>query len=242
MIIERILYINLDRRMDRNEWFRQEMEAAEVPMDIIERIPGKDWQDYPNSESIINAMHADRFAPYMTPKRWRDRPYLRGHFCYVWSNCICLRQIIESRKTTLVMCDDVAFDIKWDELSKRLHSIPDDINICQLEWFHHNKSCNPVVPYPADPRWSYGIHSLGDKAIIYNKQSATRMLALVQGCIEELNSIEGMIVRHFNNRFAFHPTDPFDIIRWAPHSLKGVSDIDPRENPHMLQQEEGIDA
>ena len=231
MTIDRILYINLKRRTDRHRWFQRNMKNAGVPMEIVKRIPGKDWQDYSDCEHILEAMRADGFAPFNTPEKWKRENQHRGHFCYVWSYCIVLREIIESNETTLVLHDDTALCIPWDELLERLASLPEELYLCQLDWFYHDKWQNSVDIYSADPRWAHGIRSMGETAIIYKKWGAKRMLALAQGCIEELNSIEGIVVRHFNNRYVFHSTTS-NIIQQFPRAHTH-SDIDPRQNPYM---------
>ena len=44
-MIEQILYINLDRRPDRNNWFLAQMDDAGVPMEIVKVFPAHDWID-----------------------------------------------------------------------------------------------------------------------------------------------------------------------------------------------------
>ena len=42
-MIDKILYVNLNRRPDRNEWFLDNMENAGVPMEIVKVFPARDW-------------------------------------------------------------------------------------------------------------------------------------------------------------------------------------------------------
>ena len=42
-MIDKILYVNLNRRPDRNEWFLKNMENAGAPMEIVKVFPAHDW-------------------------------------------------------------------------------------------------------------------------------------------------------------------------------------------------------
>ena len=42
-MIDEILYINLNRRPDRNEWFLDNMENAGVPDGDVKVFPAHDW-------------------------------------------------------------------------------------------------------------------------------------------------------------------------------------------------------
>ena len=44
-MIDKILYVNLNRRPDRNEWFLENMENAGVPMESVKVFLAHDWID-----------------------------------------------------------------------------------------------------------------------------------------------------------------------------------------------------
>ena len=119
-MIQEILYLNLDRRPDRNEWFLTHMEKAGVPMEIVKRIPAKDWKDYESvSDTLIQMKNEDGFAQHLFESKpeWLDT-YLdssyQGITAYIWTMSKALKRIIESKKYTLVMHDDCSVRL-WDD-------------------------------------------------------------------------------------------------------------------------------
>ena len=129
-MIQEILYLNLDRRPDRNEWFLTHMEKAGVPMEIVKRIPAKDWKDYESvSDTLIQMKNEDGLAQHLFESKpeWLDT-YLdssyRGITAYIWTMSKALKRIIESKKYTLVMHDDCSVRL-WDDLIFALNYVKD---------------------------------------------------------------------------------------------------------------------
>jgi len=218
MLIEQIFYLNLDRRPDRNAWFLENMEAAGVPMEIVERVPGKDWQDYDSVTEMLEQMYKeDGFAQHL--RQSSDNPRHSedwiGYTAYVWTVSTALKRIIDSKKLTLVLHDDCSLK-SWLDLESDLKRILKNANRTQDNKLFHTIQLsydlhasilrNAVIPY--DHIWNYGIQAFREDAIIYNYFSACRMLALVQGTHECLHAMESMLLEHFNNRYSFHPNDP----------------------------------
>ena len=172
-LINKILYINLDRRPDRNAWFLSNMEAAGVPMKLVERIPAKDWQDYPNVQAQLEAMKADGFGLNIDPTHPTIyHPKNRGSYACMWSQCTALRKSVDT-DFVLVIQDDVSLNIMWDELLNATKSVVDIVHglwTIQLESTgfspdeHH--TLRPIISQ--DSRWRSGIGSIGEKAVIYH--------------------------------------------------------------------------
>ena len=232
-MIDKILYTNLNRRPDRNEWFLDNMENAGVPMDIVKVFPAHDWKDYGSVSEIIRAMQSDGFSPEIT--RGLPPSNRFASIGNIWSHCCCLRQIINSGDHVLVMQDDVRFDIPYDELISMLKVVWQTVkgfHIIQLEWVEvvgewavqTNLRPNLCYPFEKDYRWSHGIHGLGDKAIIYSPAGALAMLGLLQNCVGLPVAQELAAYYHFNNHRSVHTSMPIhhpeSIIKWADDNIR----------------------
>ena len=220
MLIEQIFYLNLDRRPDRNAWFLENMEAAGVPMELVERIPAKDWREYGSVTETLERMYQeDGFAQHLIGEQSSDNPrdseYWIGYTAYVWTVSTALKRIIDSKKLTLILHDDCSLK-SWLDLESDLKRILKDgnktqdgelLHAIQLSYdLHPSIPRNAVSPY--DHIWNYGIQAFREDAIIYNYFSACRMLALIQDTHECLHSMESMLLEHFNSFKSFHPNDP----------------------------------
>ena len=217
-MIEQILYLNLDRRPDRNEWFLENMEAAGVPMGLVERIPAKDWQDYDSVKEILIQMNKeDGFAQHLFRKP-SDDPRMadswRGITAYVWTMSKVLRRIIDDKLFTLVLHDDCSL-ISWSNLISDLQHVVKSPSLTrddklllaiQLSYDLHAPILRNAV-LPCDHIWNYGIQGFREDAIVYSHFAACRMLALVQGTHECLHTTQAMLLEHFNNRHSFHPNE-----------------------------------
>lgn len=238
-MIDQILYVNLDRRSDRNEWFLNEIKKTKVPMDIVERVPAKDWQDYPDNVSLLKAMQADGYAlniPDEAATMGR-----RGFYAWQWTQCACLRRVVRENRTTLLMQDDAVLNMEWSELQAHLAVLPENNNFLkiwaiQLYWYeppYHRPNVN--IPYEGGDRngwlWNYGIRGVGNKAIIWTPPGANRILAMMQGGFEQLYETEGSIYENLNCYKTFHPKRWEGIIKLMS---SGTSDIQPDKNPKMI--------
>ena len=227
-MIEQILYVNLDRRPDRDAWFLENLENAGVPMERVERVPATDWRDYPDMTTLLKAIQADGFGLNVTELE----PQRKGDYAFIFTEYRCLRRIISDQKWTLLMQDDVAL-IGWDDLQESLSMIdphPHRTHIIQLEWRLHDRP-NCCVPYAKGGCiWSHGIRGTGDKAVIYSFIGADKMLSLSQGGMG-LHGVEGLLKDNFNSYPSFHPNEPQNFIKYYPHH---DSDILPDFNPGMM--------
>ena len=237
-MIEKIMYVNLDRRPDRKEWFLSNMKSVGVPMEIVERVPATDWRDYPDCLSILRAMQAEGFA--LNVQDSHAEAWQRGAYGLHFTLCRCLRRIIDERTRTLIMHDDVALNMEWDELLEKLSVLPDhEFYSCvvQLDWSYHRRA-NVCAPYEKGSdenwTWSYGIRGIGELAVIYSRFGADRVLAGLQGGME-MYPVESLLPDSCNNYRSFHPNKPQDFIR---HAEGFGSDLDSRRVPDMLKAAE----
>ena len=238
-MIERVLYINLDRRVDRRDWFLAEAEKAKIPMDIVGRIGGKDWRNYPNCAELLRAIQADGFARTVDPSR--AHPRLQGTWACSWAYCIALQQIIESDKTTLLIQDDMGITAAWDDFVKQFEVLTDvkDLWAIQLEWVDVPDS-RPNICVPFDSEWMYGIRGLSDRAVVYTYWGAIRMLGIMQGCKDLIIPPEEILYWHFNNYQTFHPLVVEHYVKHSPH--RTPSDVNPTMNVDMLLEDRGRDG
>ena len=228
MQIEQIYYINLDRRPDRKAYFLTNMESAGVPMELVKRMPAKDWRDYDSVKDTLNQMYReDGFAPWLVDKRafWhedRRSDECRGETAYAWTMCKILKNICQNGKNTLVMHDDVSLH-SWSDLTSCLDTIHLDgvIHAVQLNYtLSAVISRNPVVPY--NHIWNFGIQTFQEQAVLYSFWGASRMLALTQGTHEHLFMVESTLLNHFNNRHTFHTVDSARFIKRMPRNPREI--------------------
>lgn len=222
-MIDKIIYINLDRSLDRKAWFLENMEAAGVPMGIVERFPAKDWQDYDSVKDTIRQMNkASGFAPHILTSEHRctkddEVSMLRGVAAYVWTVSDVLKSIIDSDTTTLVLHDDTAI-ISWDNLISSfdgllpwLDSYHKPLHAIQFIYGKTNWLPNPVMPF--NEIWNHGIAIPHEGAVAFSFHGASRMLALMQYNSEHLMNMEKLLYEHFNNYNTFHPRDGIQFMK-----------------------------
>ena len=229
MLIEQILYMNLDRRPDRNAWFLENMETAGVPMEIVERIPAKNWRDYDSAEDIIKAVQKDGFGLNI------DLSYIQtpmGDLGVIWSSAIALRQIVEDDKITLLIHDDFCLT-DWGELADKTACFF-NMNMLQIVNLQYVERDNEYITIYLDKRynddWFYGAAG-GEGHLVFSPEGARRMLALVQG-LDRLTPVEAMAYEHFNNLTNFHSAHYDRLIQHSPH--QAVSDVAAGNNERIL--------
>ena len=231
-MVERILYINLDRSTSRNEAWLSGMEAAGVPMEIVERVPGKDWQDHSGIPEQLKAMQADGFGANAVA--WRLLDHQRGVLGCLWSMCICLRKIIDFNEPTLLLHDDIILNMPWSEFVASLHH-PLQVHrllLVQLQWdMDMARLLYSAETLISDPRWCYGIGGPSERATVFTEWGARRAFALAQGCLESLIEVEEVIFNHFNNYQTVHPVNPDDFIKYI--KADRPSEVNRSENSDM---------
>ena len=233
-MIEKILYANLDRRPDRNAWFVENMELAGVPMDIVERIPAKDWKDYNSVKDTVKAMQKDGLGlnfslPHIRPVvfHWK----LRAFTAQFWTMAGILKRIINDKKNTLVLHDDFCVR-EWEDLVNSLRCFDNyvpmrgGLHLIKLEW---GVSIASNFPTPSvsryNERWNCGVFGLSEGAIIYMPSGARRMFALQQGLFDgHPESLEDLAITHFNNNNSFTAQEQGRFVIYAECGLH--SDIE----------------
>ena len=230
-MIEQILYMNLDRRPDRKEWFLKEAESAGIPMEIIERVPSKDWKDYIDCEALLEAMQADGFA--LGVGKSDAKPMLQGTWACSWTYCVCLKKIIASRKKTLLIQDDMIINMSFKDFLKHLEcfSSLQDLWAIQLDSVDVPE-LRPNIGIPYNQDWMYGIRGCSDRAVIYTHWGAMRMLGLIQGCPRHIVPPELALYYHFNNYNTFYPLVTEKFVKHSPH--RKPSDVNPTQNSKMI--------
>ena len=215
MTIKKIIYVNLERRSDRNACYLKEMEAAGVPLDLIERFPAKDWKDYDSVEhTIVQMQKEDGFGQWVLDGAYKEpndfvEKENRGLAAYIWSFCKVWKRIIDDaaigdRDYVLVMHDDASLKC-WDSLNRALQTISFRPQLMQLFYIHCDPIPRNLVGYH-NAIWNTGIMTFGEHALIVDKGSSSRMLALMQGCHRRLLPVETALLEHYNNhRSVVHP-------------------------------------
>ena len=161
MKIDRIIYINLDRRPDRNEWWLDSMERAGVPMEIVERHKARDWQDYPSYGALIDDIRKSELLGPIYPHELKPKNV--GVAALAYSFAECFEKIVNRGETTLLMHDDCRLHKSWNYLCNSLASIPVHAHLVQLEWQppDGDRRINKCYPFEKDLRWRHGIAGAG---------------------------------------------------------------------------------
>jgi len=232
-MIERILYVNLDRRPDRNTWFLEHMEQAGVPMEIVESVPGKDWQDYDSVTEMLEQMYKeDGFGLRVPPKK--ECLSSLGLMAYIWSMCLALKQIIDSEKITLLMPDDSTI-ISWENLVSSLATLEISdkrlLQVINLEYAILSDYRPVFEDYlnPYNNIWCYGAGGC-ETGVIYTPVGADCMLSLLQGQHTMIHDLGTILLEHFNNFRSFSPAPNIQFIDFFPLSHVGhFGDVSTKE-------------
>ena len=233
-MIRNIIYLNLDRRADRKNWFLEHMESAGVPMEIVTRVNAKDWQDYDSNEDTVKRMREDGFGLNYQAVDYRMQPLHRGEYAYIWGMSQCLLQAANNGGLTLIMHDDATLR-SWKQLNDSLdlilihhwktRKLGNRTHLIQLSYnILVGKTRNATIPH--DNIWNYGIQAHREDAIIYSPSGASRMLALIQGTHHGLYCPENILVEHFNNYHSFHPCDPRYFTHTLPNNIRDIKTDD----------------
>lgn len=172
-MIEKIMYVNLERRWDRREWIENEFSQKGVPSDIIHRFVARDHRDFADFESICQAINEDGF---------QSPPY-RGVYQTTafagcnWSQLRVLREIANGSAVTCVFEDDWCFRYPWDEILNYLAFLtPYRPDIVQLAGTSRAEVLKDLPKTPHEvPGWykdGVGRHW----GVIYTPKGAERML------------------------------------------------------------------
>lgn len=123
--LDRIYYINLDRRPDRNQHFLRQCEKAHVNMDLIERFRAVDGTTLQTTPEIETMFQNSNF------KNKKNCKKLMGNQL---SHYRILQDMIRKNyKYILILQDDVVFKNNFNHyLQKVLNSLPSDAEIVNV--------------------------------------------------------------------------------------------------------------
>lgn len=123
--LDRIYYINLERRKDRKAHFFQQCQKAGIPMELVEKFTAIDGKTFePTSEQ--NQMFRDC--------KYKNSPFCKNIMANQWSHYCILKDMIEKGyESILILQDDVIFKKNFTiELDHVLDAIPQDAEIINI--------------------------------------------------------------------------------------------------------------
>jgi GR25 family glycosyltransferase involved in LPS biosynthesis len=140
--IDKIYFINLDRRPDRKEHFLNECTNVDIPMEKVERYKALDGSTYQFSKE-----EADLFKNVY----YKGKPYEKGVMGNQLSHYYILRDMIKNKYDyIMILQDDVIFKknfIKYvDDLMENVPVNTEIINI----GFHKHAMHSHFVPWPIE--------------------------------------------------------------------------------------------
>ncbi len=123
--IDKVFYINLERRPDRNKHFIQSCNNVKLPIDKIERFNAFDGKVYKPSLSELKMFISCDF---------KNRPFTNNIICNQLSHYYLLRKIIDNNYNYALICqDDVYFRNNFiDYIDKLMGCLPPDAEIINI--------------------------------------------------------------------------------------------------------------
>lgn len=123
--LDRIYYINLDRRTDRDAHFREQCRAAGFDTRIVERfvgIDGKSFTPTPEEEAMFAGC------------KYKDSPFIKNLMGNQLSHYYILLDMMEKgHENIMILQDDVVFRSQFQRhLGDVLRSVPGDAEIINL--------------------------------------------------------------------------------------------------------------
>ena len=178
-----VWYINLARRMDRNESMLKSLEEFEVPKHVIRRLEGKDRDIYASHKALANAAVADGFRCFESEK---TRHLI--HWGATWAHLSALREVANQSDAVMVIEDDKRLEVKYDEFLTWLDEIP-DFNIAQVGYSRIRKECPSFSEH-----WVKGILANGTSCNIFKPVGARWFL---DKCMSEFPKTPETVIRNF---------------------------------------------
>jgi glycosyltransferase involved in cell wall biosynthesis/GR25 family glycosyltransferase involved in LPS biosynthesis len=128
--VDQIYYINLDKRMDRNQHVLNQFKKAKIPLNKIRRFTAIDGDTYLFTEKEYSLF---KNAFYMkTPSAKKIMGNQLSHF-YIFKD-----MIMRGYKNILILQDDVVFRDEFiNHLNSVVHSIPSDSEIINIGIHSH---------------------------------------------------------------------------------------------------------
>ena len=194
--IDKLYYINLKRRPDRNNHFLNECLKANIPKHKIKRFEALDGLTYNfEDDEIILFKNVD----------YRGKPFENKIMGNQLSHFYILKEMVEKRYNYIIICqDDVIFrDNFLTYLNRVMNSIPIDAEIVNIG-FHEFASYEHFVAW--DLTKTNDLEKLGQK---YN-DNICKLNNTVNPCsLAYIVTLKGAInlVNHFDNNGFFRATD-----------------------------------
>jgi GR25 family glycosyltransferase involved in LPS biosynthesis len=137
--IDKLYYINLDKRPDRNEHFINECNKASIPSHKIKRFSGFDGNTYEFDEDDIALFQRVDY---------RGKPFEKKIIGNQLSHYYILKEMVEKRYNYIIICqDDVIFRNNFmSQLDKVMNNIPSDAEIINIG-FHKFAAYEHFVPW-----------------------------------------------------------------------------------------------
>ena len=127
-----VLVMTLKHRPDRYWYMLGMLDTMKFPFHKCHTVMGKYWKDYENVDKIAESAIEDGF-PWFERFKGRDgKSYRGGYMGYLWSACRCLRYISQHDHPYLITEDDRKFVADWDEIMKRIETLPKDADTAIL--------------------------------------------------------------------------------------------------------------
>ena len=178
MKIERIDYINLDRRPDRNTFFRKHLEILGTDMSIVHRFSGYDVRDFRGIDDFRSEAKKD------FPRVVRVNRIPAGNLGYLWSIRSVLHIIQKSRCISMMFSDDNYIRHPLSDFNDLLKKIPSEHFKClQLHWCDVEKCGEEILLHAKNQKTLLGcpeiyrnFRSAGENINILSPAGATLFL------------------------------------------------------------------
>ena len=137
--IDKLYYINLDKRTDRNEHFLNECDKATIPSHKIKRFSGYDGDTYEFDEDDLALFGRVDY---------RGKPFEKKIIGNQLSHYHILKEMVEKRYKYILICqDDVIFKDNFIiELEKVIDNIPSNAELVNIG-FHKFAAYQHFIPW-----------------------------------------------------------------------------------------------
>jgi len=138
-MIDKVYYINLDKRPDRNAHFLKECAKARIPSNLIQRFSGLDGDTYPFDKDDLELFKDTSYAGYLCEKKVIGNQL---------SHCSILKDMVEKEYNHILVCqDDVVFKPNFMNYFKKvMENIPDDAEVVNIG-FHKVTMFEDSIPW-----------------------------------------------------------------------------------------------
>jgi GR25 family glycosyltransferase involved in LPS biosynthesis len=198
--IDKVFYINLKRRKDRDEHFiRSCLSDAQILINIIERFEALDGKTYlPTKEEEQMFSYCD----------FLDKPYYNNILCNQLGHYYILKQIIKNKYNYAMVCqDDVYFKKDFQTyITGLMNNLPNDAEIVNIG-LHSYAVFQYFVPWNLDDTSNDDYAKIGETRI---NEYVCKLKKSVNPCsLAYIVSLQGAInlVEYFDNNGFKRATD-----------------------------------